>query len=40
MINRIDNKFKELRIKKKKALISFITSGDPNQKTSKKILDY
>ena len=39
MINRIDNKFKELRNKKKKALISFITSGDPNQKTSKKILD-
>ena len=39
MKNRIDIKFEELRKKKQKALITFITSGDPNQNLSKKILD-
>ena len=39
MKNRIDIKFDELRNKNQKALITFITSGDPNQKLSKKILD-
>ncbi len=39
MRNRIDIKFDELRNKNQKALITFITSGDPNQKLSKKILD-
>ena len=36
MKNRIDIKFDELRNKNQKALIAFITSGDPNQKLSKK----
>ncbi len=30
--NRIDKKFKNLRINKKKALIAFITAGDPSLK--------
>ncbi len=38
MKNRIDEKFRELNELGKKALIAFITSGDPNQKISKKIL--
>ncbi|UCB57667.1 MAG: tryptophan synthase subunit alpha [Candidatus Omnitrophota bacterium] len=33
-MNRIDKKFKELRRQKKKALISFITCGDPNLTTT------
>ncbi len=39
MKNRIDIKFDELRNNNKKALITFVTSGDPNQNLSKKILD-
>ncbi len=39
MMNRIDSKFKELKQRNEKALISFITSGDPNQRISKKILN-
>lgn len=38
MLNRIDSKFRTLKILNKKALIIFITSGDPNQKISSKIL--
>ncbi|MEE2694830.1 MAG: tryptophan synthase subunit alpha [Pseudomonadota bacterium] len=39
MKNRIEKKFFELRKNKQKALVTFITSGDPNQKISKKILN-
>ncbi|GIR25549.1 MAG: hypothetical protein CM15mP40_01570 [Alphaproteobacteria bacterium] len=39
MQNRIDKKFSELKEVKKKALVAFITSGDPNQKISKNILN-
>ncbi len=39
MKNRIDKKFHELKQQNKKALIAFITSGDPDQKTSAKILN-
>ena len=39
MENRIKTKFEELRILKKKALVTFLTSGDPNQKISLKILE-
>ncbi len=38
MENRIEKKFKELKSSNKKALITFITSGDPNYKTSQKIM--
>ena len=37
MQNRIDKKFSELKEVKKKALVAFITSGDPSQKISKNI---
>jgi len=40
MRNRIDKKFCELREKNKKALVTFITSGDPNQNISKKIMNF
>lgn len=36
--NRIDKKFEELRAANKKALITFLTFGDPNLETSKKIV--
>ena len=39
MQNRIDKRFSELKEVNKKALIAFVTSGDPNQKISKKILN-
>ena len=39
MQNRIDNKFLELKETKRKALVAFVTSGDPNQKISKNILN-
>ncbi len=39
MTNRIKKTFEELKRNNKKALISFITSCDPNQKTSQKILN-
>ncbi|MFH1360424.1 MAG: tryptophan synthase subunit alpha [Candidatus Omnitrophota bacterium] len=38
MKNRIDQKFKELRAKKKKAFIAFITAGDPDLKTTKELV--
>lgn len=38
MINRIDKKFKELKKKKKKAFIAYITAGDPNLATTAKIV--
>ena len=39
MQNRIDKKFSELKELNKKALVAFVTSGDPNQKISKNILN-
>ena len=36
--NRIENKFKELRARKKKAFIAFITAGDPNLKTTEELV--
>ena len=39
MQNRIKTKFEELKFLKKKALVTFLTSGDPNQKVSLKILE-
>ena len=39
MQNRIDKKFSELKKVNKKALVAFVTSGDPNQKISKNILN-
>ena len=38
MKNRIESKLLELKKLKKNALVAFITSGDPNQNISKKIL--
>ena len=38
MLNRIDSKFRSLKVINKKALITFITTGDPNQKISSKRL--
>ena len=37
-INRIDDKFKELRKSRKKALIIFITAGYPNLKTTEELV--
>ena len=39
MLNRIDKKFLELKEINRKALVAFVTSGDPNQSISKKILN-
>ena len=39
MLNRIEEKFKVLKSKKKKAMTCFVTSGDPNLSTSKKIIN-
>ncbi len=36
-MNRIDKKLRELRRKKKKALIAFITCGDPNLSTTERL---
>ncbi len=38
MLNRIDQKFIALEKEKKKALVSFVTSGDPNFHSSQKII--
>jgi tryptophan synthase alpha chain len=38
MTNRIDKRFKELRSKKKKAFIAYITAGDPDLGTTKKLV--
>lgn len=37
-MSRIENKFKELKTNNKKALITFVTAGDPNLETTKKIV--
>lgn len=37
-MNRIDQKFKELKARKKKAFIAFITAGDPNLKTTEELV--
>lgn len=37
-MSRIEYKFKELKTKNKKALIAFVTAGDPNLETTKKIV--
>ena len=39
MLNRIDKKFLELKEINRKALVAFVTSGDPNQSISTKILN-
>ena len=39
MYNRIEEKFRVLRSEKKKAMTCFVTSGDPNFSTSKKIIN-
>ncbi len=38
MNNRIDSKFSELRGRKKKAFIAFITAGDPNLKVTEELV--
>ena len=38
MLNRIDQKFIALEKEKKKALVSFVTSGDPDFRSSQKII--
>ena len=38
MMNRIDKKFKDLKKDNKKAFIPYVTAGDPNMKTSEKII--
>ncbi|MBI3617251.1 MAG: tryptophan synthase subunit alpha, partial [Candidatus Omnitrophica bacterium] len=38
MENRIDLKFKELKKKKKKAFIAFITAGDPDLRTTERLV--
>lgn len=37
-MNRIDRKFKELKKKKKKAFIAFITAGDPNLRATEQLV--
>ena len=39
MSNRIDQKFATLKKEKKKALVVFVTSGDPNFHSSKSIIN-
>lgn len=39
MKNRIENRFKELKAKGKTALVPFITAGDPNLKTTARIME-
>ena len=39
MITRIDQKFTELKIQKRAALVTFITAGDPDYETSLKIIE-
>lgn len=38
MTNRIDQKFKDLKKKKKKAFIAFITAGDPDLRTTERLV--
>lgn len=37
-MNRIDQKFRELRNERKKAFIAFVTAGDPDLKTTEKLV--
>lgn len=37
-MNRIEKKFKELKLKKEKALVCFVTAGDPDIATTEKII--
>jgi len=37
-MNRIDQKFRELKKNKKKAFIAFVTAGDPNLKTTEQLV--
>ena len=37
-MNRIDQKFKELKKKRKKAFIAFITAGDPDLKITEELV--
>src|SRR5450631_3078555 len=37
-MNRIDKKFKDLKIQKRKAFIAFITAGDPDLKTTEDLV--
>lgn len=36
-MNRIKNRFKELKSKRQKALVAFITAGDPNMETTERV---
>src|SRR5438046_1290131 len=38
MFNRIENKFKQLKARKKKAFIAYITAGDPNFKITEELV--
>jgi tryptophan synthase alpha chain len=38
MINRIEKKFRELKAKKQKAFVAFITAGDPNLATTARLI--
>ena len=38
MSNRIENKFKQLKARKKKAFIAYITAGDPNLKVTEELV--
>ena len=37
-MNKIEQKFKDLKIQKKKAFIAFITAGDPDLKTTEDLV--
>jgi tryptophan synthase alpha chain len=37
-MNRIDNKFKQLKARKKKAFIAYVTAGDPDLSTTEKLV--
>ncbi|MBT5469259.1 MAG: tryptophan synthase subunit alpha, partial [Nitrospina sp.] len=36
-MNRIENRFKELKSKRQKALVAFITAGDPDMETTERV---
>lgn len=38
MANRIENKFRQLKVGKKKAFVAFITAGDPNLRTTAQLI--
>ena len=37
-MNRLDKKFRELKALKKKALIAYVTAGDPNLSVTRKLV--